>query len=342
MNILVVTPFANDGWAWLAKHFPKYQWRIINNELFGKNKIIWLISAFKSVIKLNVDDILISHHPYMSLFIAVALKMLGKSHSVKHYAFSFNHGNGLFFRGMLLWIARYVFKDTNGFVVYSQAERLIFNNLYNIDLDKISFCHWAVNPPEIKNECMGYIVKSKPYVCCMGRNNRDFDSFIKAMEKAKMFNAILVCPEGKVDASSLPDNVLLKNEIPFSEAMTILSNASVNVTPLKDASTGAGHITIVAAMQLGIPQLLTKLETIDDYFLDGQHGFFIEKDNSDSLVDKLTLLMKDDNLREKMKKNSISFSNKWLVEQAAVKFVQDYLFAIEKNEDLPKYPKGWE
>jgi len=339
MKILVVTPFEDNGWVWLSKHFPEHEWCIVNLNLFGRNKFFWFTKALQSIKGSKKYDIIITHAPYMTLCVALALFLTLKAKKTKHYAFSFNHGNGLFFKGLLLKIAKKVFKYTSGFVVYSKAERGIFNRKYDIGLDKISFCHWAVNPPEVDKIPASYISNAKPYVSCMGRNNRDFETFIQVMGNNPQLNAIIVCPEFRLlNIGELPSNIIIKHDLPLKEAMTILANSIVSVVPIKDVSTGAGHMTIVAAMQLGIPQLITRLETVDDYFLDNKHGFYIDQGNVNSMSEKLNELIGDTEFYEVIRKETAKFSEKWLMEHSAVTFLKKYFDAIQNDKALPKFP----
>jgi len=338
MKILVITPFEDKSWRWLSQYFPEHEWTVKNNNLFIERKPFWLIKALVSLKNTSSYDIVISHHPYMTLYVAIALALTFKSKKTKHYAFSFNHGNGLFFKGLTLKIARHVFKNTQGFVVYSMAERTIFKNKYGIDLSKLSFCHWAVKPPEIHRKPADYIVKAKPYISCMGRNNRDFETFIEVMRQNPHLKAIIVCPQSRIVNETIPENVIIKYDIPLKDAMTILANSTVSVVPLKDVSTGAGHMTIVSAMQLGIPQLLTKLKTVDDYFIDNEHGFYIDLADVQSMTDKLNILVGDTDKFETIRKSSAFYAKKWLIEQSSVNFLRSYLEAIESNQPLPIKP----
>lgn len=341
MNILVLTPFAEKDWVWLSKYFPEHQWTIINNDLFGKKHPSWLIKALYSVKNVADYDIVISHHPYMTFFIALALTLTLKNKKTKHYAFSFNHGNGRFFKGLMLKIAKIIFKSTSGFVVYSETERDIFNKRYDIPFDKLSFCHWAVNQPEVEEYPQDYITDAKPYICCMGRNNRDFETFLEVMEKNQNIKAIIVCPKERISRNNIPENVIIKNNISLKESMTILANSYASVVPLQDASTGAGHITIVSAMQLGIPQLITKVDTVNDYFIDQKHGFYITPNDAQSLSDCLNKLTENKTLQKTISQESIAFANKWLIEESSVSFLKNYLSAIESNMPIPKFPESW-
>jgi len=338
MKILLISPFENNGWTWLSEYFPEHEWTVINNDLFGIKLPFWFLKAMTVIRGVSKYDIVITHAPYMTLAVAFALFITGQDKKIRHFAFSFNHGNGRFFKGVYLLIAKKVLKNITGFVVYSKAERKLFNEKYDIPLNKLSFCHWAVNRPELDESLRDYIINSKPYISCIGRNNRDFEIFIEVMRMNPQFNAILVCPKDRLSSVNLPDNVLIKNDIPMKEAMTVLANSVVSVVPIKDVSTGAGHITIVSAMQLGIPQLVTRINTVDDYFIDNHHGFYVELGDVESMSAKLNEIINNDELREIMSTEAADFSEKWLMEQSSVNFLKKYLEAIEKNTALPEFP----
>lgn len=284
------------------------------------------------------NDIVISHHPYMALYLALGLALLGKK--TRHHAFSFNHGNGRFFRGVMRKLAIVLFKRIDGFVVFSEKEKEIYGKYYKIPYEKFSFTHWAVNPPEVDGELPQYILQAKPYVCCMGRNNRDFGLFQKVVSDLDI-PAIVVSKLGQVDCSCLPSNVVLKEDIPMKEAMQVLANSQFCVTPIKDASTGAGHITIVSAMQLGVPHILTRLPTVSDYFIDGEHGVFVDAGSIESLKMAVLALWGNVDMRSKFSSSSQAFADRWFSEEASRSSLEAYLNAIANNSGIPKHPPGW-
>lgn len=341
MKILVVTPFAETEWNWFGTGFGggDYKWNFVNANLFGRKQQHWFIFALKISKEIQNNDIVISHGPYMSLYIALAMKLLRVK--VRHYAFSFNHGNGRFFKGVLLLIARWVFPKVCGFVVFSKSERNIYSKKYNIPLQKMTFTPWAVNAPVINGEPPEYVVNSKPYASCVGRNNRDFNLFIEALRGTK-YTGILICPSDVIDGKLLPSNIIMKNDVTMQEALHVMNNAHVNIIPILDASTGAGHMTIVSSMQLGKPLIVTHLETILDYFINGEHGILIDMGEVVELKNALSLLFSDCELRNNMGRHAKDFSKKWLSEEQARSFLTDYLDTIKNNKPLLREPVGWE
>jgi len=151
----------------------------------------------------------------------------------------------------------------------------------------------------------------------------------------------LVCRQGQLDESLLPDNIILKTDIPMNEALHVMNNAYVNVVPILDASTGAGHMTIVSSMHMGQLQIISSLETLSDYFIDREHGLFVEAGNVGDLKNAIELLFNDEELRNNMSIKVVNFSAKWLSEDYAKESFLSYLCAIKHNNPLPLEPADW-
>lgn len=338
MRIIVITPFNETSWEWFGNDFDGQSWNFKNLDLFGKKPWAWLYEALKVAKACRDFDMVVSHHPYMALYLAIALSV--RRINKPHYSFTFNHGNGRFFRGLTLFLAKHFFRNLNGFVVCSEQEKEIYSKYYDIPTSKMSFTHWAVNAPEVKVGLPDYIMQQQPYVCCIGRNNRDFTVFIESVRQLGI-NAIIVCNKGQVVEGNLPSGTIVKFEIKFDEAMQILANSCISVVPLKDASTGAGHMTIVSAMQLGVPQIITRLSTVEDYFINHLHGLFVEQGSVVSLKNALSSLIKSQDDLKEISENAKAFSVRWLMEDSAMKFLSAYIRSILLNLPRPSEPEGW-
>lgn len=342
MKILVVTPFGDAQWSWFGRNFggTDNSWTFVNLSLFGKRPWVWFWRALCVAPKLKDYEVVISHAPYMSFYLALVIYIFRIK--TRHHAFSFNHGNGRFFRGTMRSVARKVFQRVEGFVVYSEQEKTIYSDYYKIPYHKFSFTHWATKFPSLTpaDKLPRYIREQQPYVCCIGRNNRDFGLFIDVVTQLKL-PAIIVAKKDQINRNQLPQNIVLLEDIQMDEAMQVLANARFSVVPLLDASTGAGHITIVSAMQLGIPQIITELSTVSDYFRDGQHGLFVVQGSADSLKEAILKLWDDKALREKMSTAAQSFANKWFSEESSKRHLAGYLNSLYVNRILP-CPPEWE
>lgn len=340
LRVLVVTPFEDNGWRWLERHFldSPYQWTYVNLDLFGKRQHYWLLAALRTTRLIKGHDLVISHTPYMTLYFALAMRLTRRRRP--HLAFSFNHGNRRFFRGPLLVAAKALFPDVSLFVVYSQAEKDLLGKMYSIPQSKLSFQHWAVHPPTVRAAPPEYAEELGAYVCCIGRNNRDFETFLKAMSGLPL-RAVLVCTGGRLAGLSIPRNVVVKTDLSAEECLRILAGAVASVVPLQDASTGAGHMTIVSAMQLGRPQVITRVDVIRDYVRDGENALLVETRSVGSLRAALLRLIEEPDLARRLGANAKEFADQWLSEEAAARHLGFILDAFAAGRPLPLSPPGW-
>ncbi len=338
--MLVVTPFESGEWRWLASYFPedRFSWEFMNGDLFGKKQHAWAKYAWEAARRAGDFDLVASHHPYMTLWTAAALR--AKRLSTPHYAFSFNHGNKRFFSGPLLWLARRVLPHVRLFNVLSSGERDLFHRLYGIPLDRLRFSHWAVQPPKIDEPLPREYADFQPYICAMGRNNRDFPTFLKATEGLPV-NVVVVC--SRRDAEILPSrpDVKLKVDIGLDESMQILNGALFSVVPLRDNSTGAGHMTFVHAMHLGKPQVATDVENTRDYFFHDLHGFRVPPGDVEALRTAIRRLLDEPETRARFGEAARAFADRWLSEPAAARSAREVLEAAADGRTCALAPEGW-
>ena len=120
-----------------------------------------------------------------------------------------------------------------------------------------------------------------------------------------------------------------------------MRGALINVIPILDASTGAGHMTIVAGMHLGKAQIVSQLPTIDDYFFDGVHGISVPPNSVEPLRNAIRFLCQHPELCAQFGENARRFSEEWLQEPSAVRGLKEILLAFRNGEKLPQETRGW-
>lgn len=345
IKIFVIAPFADSNWRWLEHWFDrdKYEWNFFKVDLLGTShrKIWWwLYYSYKAAIRVKEDDLVITIGPWMALYVSIAMTILKKKNKI--LACTFNHGNGKYFTGVYLFLARKIMlKKINLYVTYSQEERKIYSKKYKIPLDRIAFTHWAVSMPDKIESYHPLLKEGEPYICTIGRNNRDLDTFIESVNDLEI-KIIIVCRKAQLDLKKIRNrHITVFENISLKECNQILSNALINIVPIKDASVGAGHMTIVKAMQYGVPQIITDISTIRDYFIHNQHGLLVKSGNSNDMRKSILKLISNKELRKYYSANSIEFSKKWLSEEAAYKSLKATIDSIVTEKTPSLNPLGW-
>jgi glycosyltransferase involved in cell wall biosynthesis len=339
-RVLVVTPFESAEWRWLADYFPqdRFTWQFMNGNLFGRKQPLWAWHGWKAAARANHADIVVSHHPYMTLWVAAALWV--RRIRVPHISFSFNHGNKRFFTGPLLALAHRALPKTALFNVLSTGERQLLSRLYGIPLQKLRFSPWAVRPPRATGPLPDEYRRLQPYICALGRNNRDFQTLIEATESLNV-NVVIVC--SKRDAGTLPvrHNVIIKTDISLDESMHVLQGSLFSVVPLIDNATGAGHMTFVHAMQLGKAQVATDVENTRDYFVHGVHGLRVPARDTEAMRVSLKRLLDDPELRESYGSAARAFADRWFSEEAAARSAKEVFDDWAQHRPWRVEPEGW-
>jgi hypothetical protein len=190
-----------------------------------------------------------------------------------------------------------IFGRLNLIFVHSQAEAGQFSDLHAIPRERFAFVHWGYDLPAFTPLDPASGVPAT--VCMIGRNNRDYGCFVAASDLAG-FRGVIVAPA----YSGLPERPGPKVEavfdIPMAECIARMPAATVNVVALTDSSRGAGHITMVSAMHLGKPQVVSEAEQIADYIIDGVNGLLVPVGNAEMLASAIARLLAEPGLARQL------------------------------------------
>lgn len=318
-RILVATPF-DDEWTWLSEYFEDqpYEWKFHRADLLSKGRKGLILHAATTAILAKRHDLLITHGPWLTLFTAAFTRLFRVR--TPHFAFTFNHGNGLFFTGIFLRLAYFALPTVSRFVTHSTAETQMLAEKYKQPSSNFLFTHWAARCPPRGRRALDYLDFDEPFVCCIGRNNRDLGTFIEAVRNSGV-RAVLICRKGQADGYSLPARMTLREDVTMSECDEVLERAAASVVPLLDDSTGAGHMTIVTSLLLGTPVIATRSPLLSDYVRDGETGILVERGSIEELSSAFRVLLGNGDLAAALRKSTAEFSDAYLTEPRAAEFL---------------------
>ena len=184
---------------------------------------------------------------YFSAF-AVNLRLLLTRAKTKHVTIGLNQSRRLLRTGVQ-WadaIINSIFQRTDLVIVHSRREAELFAHIHHIHNDRFCFSPWGFDLPEITPT--QFSRWGKRYVCLVGRNNRDIETFVAAICGMEV-DGIVITSEQHIPTGKLPPNVHVFCDLALNETLDCIRNATANTILLKDNQTpGAGHITAVAAM----------------------------------------------------------------------------------------------
>jgi len=99
---------------------------------------------------------------------------------------------------------------------------------------------------------------------------------------------------------NLEESVAFLGEISHNDLPPYLWISDVFVRP--SLSEGLGNV-FLEAMAAGVPIIGTRVGGIPDFLKDGETGLFCEVQNSKSIAEKISMLLKDENLRWRLTEN---------------------------------------
>lgn len=204
------------------------------------------------------NPVIISHMPRLSSAVSsIAAYFKSKA---RHIAFSFNFTelpDGLLRKFMVS-----SFRNIDLFVVYSEYERGLYSDYFDIPPERIRCVLWTQNPPPVATRKLK--IFDEPYLSAVGGEGRDFKCLIEAARASKVPLAIVARPNS-LDGLTLPDNVKFFSNLPLDQTWSIAEQSLGVIVPLRDESTCCGQITIVSAKMLGIPLITNECPALKEY-----------------------------------------------------------------------------
>lgn len=232
--------------------------------------------------------VLISHLPNMAAITNTVRRRTCPK--VPQIAFSFNFTE--LPQGMRQRAYRRALQGIDEFVVFSNYERDLYADYFDIPLEKIHFMHWAMDVPAVATTPM----QSSPqedYVCAIGGEARDYSLFAQAMRNLPNRKAKLVARPYSIEGINFPDNVEVHLNLPSDVTWRLASDSVGMALPLLSGETTCGHITFVVGQLLGIPIIATQSVGLEDYLKDGMVFARIPPQNADELTNKIEELFAD-------------------------------------------------
>lgn len=201
-----------------------------------------------------------SHLPRMSAATAAAMRLARKRSP--HLAFSFNFTD--LPRGPALAYMRSVLRSVDRFAVYSQFERELYSQLFEIEADRFRPVLWTQSVPAIEQGQQPIV--TGPYLCAVGAEGRDFKLLIDvAKAVSPRLKIVVIARPHSLAGLTPPDNMAVVSNISLSRVWAIAEASLGVLIPLRSPETCCGHITFVSAKQLGIPIAATRSYATTEY-----------------------------------------------------------------------------
>jgi glycosyltransferase involved in cell wall biosynthesis len=171
------------------------------------------------------------------------------------------------------------------FCCTSTEEEEIYSRMFNIPRDRIVFLPQV--PPTIYFELPAQ--PPKDYIFSYGNSDRDFDTLIRAAATLNIKTVIL--SQRYRPNTPLPGNVcLIRNRISEKELTQWVISSRMVIVPLNDYRISAGQLSLLEAMSLGRPIVVTRNMATREYAVHRQTALFCEARDSRELAENIQYL----------------------------------------------------
>lgn len=325
-----VAEIAGRNWNFIEDFYPSQnsnvEWHYYSatsknllEKLISRPKISRYRACLQSTLQIhNKDDVVISHMPRMTHWQSVFMKTLGRNNP--HIAFSFNFTElpGSPLRSAMIKS----FSRVDSFVVYSQFERNLYSEYFEIPIEKIHMLHWAMDKPNVDEE---FIPMDDSYYCAVGGEGRDYKTLILAFERLKHLNLVIVTRHYAMDGLKIPSNVKVFYNLPNDKFWGVVDKSKAMIVPLRDDNTACGHITLVGAMKLRKPIVTTFSHGTTDYISANENGLICPPQDVDCLVDAIETLEFNPHLSGKLGEHGYEFASEYCNPIVWAKFIHRFI-----------------
>lgn len=327
-RIINVAEIAKPNWKFIEKIYPNtnVEWlhysanpNNIIEKLVSRPKISRYRACLQGTLKIrNPNDIVISHMPRITNWQSFFMKKTGRN--VPHLAFSFNFTElpGKVLRSAMIKN----FRRVSGFVVYTNFEKKLYSDYFEIPIERIHMLHWAMDTPAIDEN---FNPSDDNYYCAVGGEGRDYKTLIEAFEKLKNINLIIVTRPNALNNINIPNNVKVFYNLQPSKFWSVVQKSEAVIVQLQNNKTPCGHITLVGAMKLRKPIICSFSHGITDYTIDINKRLITRPKDSLSLINAIHTLESNPSLIEEECRSNYEFSKKHCNLHAWSKFVYDFV-----------------
>ena len=241
------------------------------------------LQAVRAARTQRARSVLVSHLPAMAAATNILRRQLCPE--VRQIAFAFNFT--ALPTGRRLSYFRRALQGIDEFVVFSQMEREVYAEAFDLPPERFHMLPWAADAPVVGPD--NPVPFEGPYLCAIGGEGREYGLLAAVMRDRPQARMVVDASPSSVAGIEFPENVTLFTNLPGPQTWRLAKDSQGLVIPLKTADTACGHITLVGAQHLGIPLAITRSRGVSDY-VDDQTAFLVPPQDNAALTQAIVTL----------------------------------------------------
>lgn len=209
-----------------------------------------------------------------------------------------------FYHKLRFLMHQFILNSVHQVVVHSRAEIEMYSRCFYVPLTKFVFIPYHVRADAILSRDKDK--QKKDYIIVAGRH-RDYSTFIKAISYIQIKGVIIA---GKSDhnliPATLPENVEVNYEVPFSHYREMISQSTGLVIPLSNTSMlrSLGQVAVFEGVASKVPIIASRTFQLTDYFQEDQEILYFKPEDANELREKIELLISHPDLVKQLTTNA--------------------------------------
>lgn len=165
------------------------------------------------------------------------------------------------------------------YVVYASRQAEVLRDELGVPSDRIELMPFMVDTRFYDPANASVPSDTRPVVCAVGRERRDYDTMLDAVDGLPVDVVITVGSlwsraRGTVQQRQLPSNVTV-GRLEYTELRDLYARASLAVVPLEPVDFQAGVTAVLEAMAMARPVVCTRVPGQVDTIQDGVTGIYV-------------------------------------------------------------------
>jgi glycosyltransferase involved in cell wall biosynthesis len=222
------------------------------------------------------------------------------------------------------------------FVVHTRREIEIYSEWLGLPTDRFEFLPYQASDIAIEYQ----EDLQTPFIASLGSAHRDFPTLFEAVKQLNI-KTVVATGKGAVEGLSIPEQVELPFGISRAECFRLAQQARLNIVPLqpKEGVTAAGQVTLVEAMFMGRPLIVTNFYGAEDYIIHGKTGWLVEPNSLESMTEAIDILWHDDALRQRLGENARAYAQEYFSDSCAGRNLERILNKVAGDKNAPTNTK---
>lgn len=328
LRIALVHRSGSEDWTWLlgrCRYADQLDVRSVRIPPFAADRGIGQVPASMmaaervwSEHQSEPFDLILSHLPGCAAWI----ELMRRGRKGRHDLFAFNFTT--IPTGPRRWQMNGAFRRLHQSFTLTEVERHLYAESFGMDPSRITVVPWGVTPPTVGAERL----IDGSYIASLGGEARDYAPLIEAAAQLPDEKFVIVARPQNLAGLALPANVTTMVNIPGPDAWNIVDNADMHILSLQNSETPCGIVTVVGAMHLGKPQIMTAAPGVLEYAPEGEASIGVPGGSAEAIVQAIQQLRSHPEQAARMGAAARTRAAERFSEEMTKNFVDSYLRTI--------------